>query len=118
MNVRRFAAIDMHGLADSTSRRRLILSKFILGATLSIVLGAFVFLTADSLFWTVFGLWLIGIGFNYVPLAVYAIGFTPTGALQRELAGVDIPTELQRYAGLQTWVFLPLVLVYLAIRQR
>jgi hypothetical protein len=118
VNVRRFAAIDMHGLADSTSRRRLILAKLILGAVLSLVLGAFVLVTADSLFWTVFGLWLIGIGFNYVPLALYAIGFTRPGALQRELAGVDIPTELQRYAGLQTWVFLPFVLVYLAIRQR
>ena len=118
MNVRRLAAIDMHGLVGSTFRRRLIFWEFILGAILSLVLGVFVFITADSLFWTVFGLWLIGIGFNYVPLAVYAIGFTRPGALQRELAGVDIPTELQRYAGLQTWVFLPFVLVYLAIRQR
>ena len=118
MNVRRFAAIDMHGLADSTSRRRIILGKFILGAILSLVLGVFVFRTADSLFWTVFGLWLIGIGFNYVPLAMYGISFIRPGALQRELAGLDIPAELQRYAGLQTWVFLPLALVYLAIRQR
>jgi len=108
----------MHGLGDSSSRRSFILLKFILGALLSLVLGVFVFITADSLFWTVFGLWLIGIGFNYVPLAIYAIGFTRPGALQRELAGVDIPTELQRYAGLQTWVFLPFILVYLAIRQR
>ena len=118
MNVRRLAAIDMHGLVGSTFRRRLILWEFILGAVLSLVLGVFVFLTADSLFWTVFGLWLIGIGFNYVPLAIYAIGFTRAGALQRELAGVDIPDELRRYTGLQVWVMLPLALVYLAIRQR
>ena len=118
MNVRRFAAIDMHGLADSASRRKFILLKFILGAILSLILGVFVFITADSLFWTVFGLWLIGIGFNYVPLAMYGISFTRPGALRRELAGVDIPDELRKYTGLQIWVFLPLALVYLAIRQR
>ena len=116
MNVRRLAAIDMHGLVGSTLRRRIILWEFILGAILSLVLGVFVFLTADGLFWTVFGLWLIGIGFNYVP--IYAIGFTRPGALERDLAGVDIPSELRRYTGLQVWVFLPLALVYLAIRQR
>jgi hypothetical protein len=118
MNVRRLAAIDMYGLVGSTFRRRIILWKFILGGILSLALGVFVIITADSLFWVVFGLWLIGIGFNYVPLSVYAIGFTRPGALQRELAGVDIPAELQRYTGLQTWVLLPLALVFLAIRQR
>jgi hypothetical protein len=118
MNVKRLAAIDMHGLNGSTFRRRIILWEFILGAVFAIVLGAFVLVTADSTFWTVFGIWLLTIGLNYVPLALHAIGFTKPGALERELAGVDVPAELKRYTGLQIWVFVPLALVYFALLQR
>ncbi|MFE0526920.1 hypothetical protein ACFW0V_04915 [Micromonospora parva] len=38
------------------------------------------------------------------------------GALDAELAGVDIDRELRRYTVLQLWVFVPLSLVVLAIR--
>ena len=118
MDVRRLAAIDMHGLAGSMLRRRIILWEFILGAVLGLAFGLFVLLTADSLFWAIFGLWLIFLGMNYVPLAIYAIGFTRPGALQQELAGVNIPAELRRYTGLQMWVFVPFALGFFAVRQR
>ncbi|MDG9674341.1 hypothetical protein [Micromonospora sp. DH14] len=38
------------------------------------------------------------------------------GALDAELAGVDIDLELRRYTVLQLWVVVPLSLVVLAIR--
>jgi hypothetical protein len=34
------------------------------------------------------GLWFIGAGLNYAPLAVYAIALSRPGALDTELAGV------------------------------
>ncbi|MEW2430718.1 hypothetical protein AB0877_22140 [Micromonospora sp. NPDC047644] len=62
------------------------------------------------------GLWLVGAGLNYAPLSLYAIALTRPGALDAELAGVDISGDLRRYAVLQLWVFVPLALVVLAIR--
>ena len=60
------------------------------------------------------GLWLIGAGLNYAPLAVYAIALSRPGALETELAGVDTEQELRRYGVLQLWILVPLSLVVLS----
>ena len=62
------------------------------------------------------GLWLIGAGLNYAPLAVYAIALSRPGALETELAGVDTEQELRRYGVLQLWILVPLSLVVLSAR--
>ena len=62
------------------------------------------------------GGWIIGSGLNYAPLAAYAIALSRPGALEAELAGVDIGRELRRYSLLQLWIFVPLTLVVLAVR--
>ena len=46
----------------------------------------------------VLGIWLVGAGVNYVPLAVHAQSLSRPGALEAELAGVDVRREL-RHAG-------------------
>jgi hypothetical protein len=57
------------------------------------------------------GIWILGMGLNYVPLAVFALALIRPGALDAELAGVDTHGELRRYSALQFWVFVPLSLV-------
>lgn len=114
IDVRRLAAIDMHGLQGRRLRRRVILAEFVLGVVVCVALGivSVSFGGAGSL---VFGLWLIGAGLNYVPLSWHAISLSRPGALEAELAGADIPAELRYYTRAQLWVFVPLALVLFAV---
>lgn len=117
LDVRRLAAVDMHGAKGSLVRRRVILSEFVLGAAVTPVLGTLTVAAESGLGWTLFGVWLIGSGLNYLPLAFHAISLTRPGALDAELAGADVCAELRHYTKAQVWVFVPLALVVFALRQ-
>ena len=116
VDVRRLAAVDMHGLKGTSLRRRIIVAEFVLGALVMVGVGGY-FLFTTSGGWPWFALWLIGAGLNYVPLSVYAISLTKPGALAAELDGIDVPAELRRYGGLQLWIFVPLALVFFAVHR-
>ena len=62
------------------------------------------------------GLWVLGAGLNYAPLAAHAVSLNRPGALDVELADVETGRELRRYSLLQLWIFVPLSLVALAAR--
>jgi hypothetical protein len=62
------------------------------------------------------GLWFVGAGLNYAPLAVYAMMLSRPGTLETELAGVDTRQQLRRYGTLQLWILVPLALVVLSAR--
>jgi hypothetical protein len=117
MNVRRLAAIDMHGIYGTRFRRRLILAEFVIGFVALVPLGTWQVVGATGFGGLALGLWLIGTGLNYLPLSAHAIALTRTGALARELDGVDVVAELRRYTVLQLWVLVPLSVVVLATRQ-
>lgn len=117
VDVRRLAALDMHGLAGSRLRRRVILAEFILGAVGCLVLGLLTATFTTGLGWRLIGLWLAGIGVNYVALSLHALSLTRPGALDAELAGVDVGREVRRYTKLQAWIMVPLLLAVLAVRQ-
>jgi len=117
MNVRRLAAIDMHGLAGTQFRRRVILAEFVLGALGCVVLGLLTAARSQGVGWRVIGVWLVGVGVNYFVLALHAISLSRAGALDAELRGVDVGSELRRYTYLQVWIVVPLLLVVLAVLQ-
>ncbi|HEY7266275.1 MAG TPA: hypothetical protein VH501_01145 [Solirubrobacterales bacterium] len=117
IDVRRLAAVDMYGAAGSRIRRRVILAEFLLGAVIGSALGLFV-LVATGGWMAVFGAWLLGACLNYVPLSLHALDLSRPGALERELRGVEVRAELRHYTKAQIWLFVPLVLVVLAIAQR
>lgn len=117
MTVRQLAAVDMYGARGTLRRRRIILAEFVLGAIGCVALGLAAALPGSpGPVRLVLGLWLAGVGLNYVPLAAYAIRLSRPGALEAELAGVDVPRELRRYATWQLWVAVPLLFVVLALR--
>ncbi|MFF0153474.1 hypothetical protein [Micromonospora sp. NPDC005203] len=116
MNVRRLAAIDMYGSRGTTRRRWIILAEFLVGVVVMVTWGVWLLASAHGLGSRVLGLWLTGAGLNYAPLSAYAIALMRPGALDAELAGASIDGELRRYTVLQLWVFIPLSLVVLAIR--
>lgn len=106
----------MHGSRGTIRRRRIILAEFLVGMVLMVPWGGWLLTSSDGFGTRAFGLWLVGAGLNYAPLSVYALALTRPGALDAELAGVDIDGELRRYTVLQLWVFVPLSLVAFAVR--
>jgi hypothetical protein len=117
LDVRRLAAVDMHGVAGTRRRRRLIRAEFILGAVGGMGLGVWVALTAPTAGWKVFGAWVAGVGVNYAAAAWQAALLSRPGALEAELAGVDIRRELRRYSYLQFWVVVPFLFAVLVLRR-
>jgi hypothetical protein len=117
-SVRRLAAIDMWGNKGSPLRRRLILVEFLVGALGGVGLGVLTLVTASDAIWIAVGIWLVGVGLNYVPLAFHAISLTRRGELERELAGVDIRSEIRLYTKAQFRLLVPLWLAILAFNQR
>jgi hypothetical protein len=116
MNVRRLAAIDMYGTRGTMRRRRIILVEFIAGVIVAAVFGIWLLARASDIGDRVFGVWVLGVALNYAPLAAYAISLSRSGALDAELAGVETGLELRRYSILQLWIFVPLSLVVVVIR--
>jgi ABC-type Fe3+-siderophore transport system permease subunit len=101
----------------SKASPRVILAEFILGAVGGVVIGLLTATRASGAGWRVFGVWLAGIGVNYVTLALHAVSLSRPGALDAELAGVDVGGELRQYTYLQAWIVVPLLLAVLAVLQ-
>ena len=116
VDVRRLAAVDMHALRGTDTRRRAILAEVVLGTIAGIGIGTFLLFSAAGALGLVLGAWALGIGINYVPLAVHALSLRSRTRLRRELRGVDLPAELRYYTRAQFWVFVPLSFVWFALR--
>jgi hypothetical protein len=118
IDVRRLAAVDMHGTHGTQRRRRIIVAEFVLGAVVGTAIGVAVAVTASSAGWRVFGAWIAGACLNYVPLALHALDLSRPGRLGAELEGVDVPAELRYYTKAQLWIAVPLLFIVLALAQR
>jgi hypothetical protein len=117
MTVRRLAVVDMWGSAGSPRRRRVIRWEFVVGAVGCLALGAFVLSGSSTALWAVIGLWLLGAGVNYVPLAIYARALSRPGALEAELHGSDRGRELRRAGLQQLWIAVPCAVALAAVRE-
>jgi hypothetical protein len=117
LDVRRLAAVDMHGVSGTPLRRRLIRAEFVLGAVGCLGLGVWAAVTAPAPGWKLFGAWLAGAGVNYAVLAWQALSLSRPGALEAELAGADIRRDLRHYSSRQFWVVVPLLFAVLAFRR-
>ena len=116
LNVRRLAALDMHGARGTRRRRRVILAEFALGAVGSLLLGAWALTWGDAT-GVVLGIWLLGLAANYVPLTAHVLSLWPPGTLETELAGADLRAELRQYTRAQVWVLVPFWVARLAVAQ-
>jgi len=106
VDVRRLAAADMWGTAGTKRRRRLIRIEFFAGAVGCIALGVLALATGSG-WMTLLGIWLVGAGINYVPLAWEAQSLSKPGALEQELQGADLRHELRRAGVRQLWIAVP-----------
>lgn len=81
-----------------------------MGAILCSALGLLLALRGTG--WIVFaGVWLCGVGANYIPLAVHARTLSRPGALDAALQEADPARELRLAARRQMWIAVPLALV-------
>ena len=117
IDVRRLAAIDMHGRHGSKRRRRLVLAEFVLAAIDIPLLGLAIVLAASSAPRVLLGAYLIGVGLNFVPLALHGISMSRASRLGTELADVDVAAELRRYTAKQLFIGIPLLVLTLGVVQ-
>jgi hypothetical protein len=116
LDVRRLAALDMHGAPAARSRRRMILSEFALGTLGCATLGAWAF-SWNSTFGVILGFWLLGLAANYLPLTAHVLTLWRGQALDAELAGIDLHAQLRSYTRAQVWVLVPFWVAGLALTQ-
>ena len=117
VDVRRLAALDMHGVAGTRLRRRLIIAEFYFGAIGGVGFGIWIAVFAAAAGTQAFGAWMAGVGVNYGALAWQTIPLARPGALDAELAGADVIGELRSYTLRQFWVVVPFLFAVLALRQ-
>ncbi len=116
IDVRRLAALDMHGTRGTRRRRRVILAEFGLGTVAGAALGASA-VTWDAPAGVVLGVWLLGLAANYLPLTAHVLSLWRPGRLEAELAGADLRAELRHYTRAQFWVLVPFWVAGLALAQ-
>jgi hypothetical protein len=115
LDVRRLAAIDMWGSVGVRWRRWVILAEFLLGVVVAGSVGIALLTPGGPR--TVVGVWFLGVAANYLPLSVHAVMLVRRGALEAEIAGVDVGAELRHYTTAQLWIVVPLLLVVVAVHQ-
>ena len=105
IDIRTLAALDIAFLGP-----RIILIEFAAGVLLPIALGAMTLARAGSPTMTLFGLYLITLGINYVPLMLYAISIVRAGSAAAEIAGEsqDLKSMFRRYRRQSLLLLVPL----------
>ena len=111
---RRLAALDMWGTRGSLRRRGIIRAEFIAGTAGCTLLGVLTLLRGNG-GWILLGVWLVGAGANYLPLALEAHRLSRPGALEAELASAGPRRELRSGAKAQLWIAVPFALCVAAL---
>lgn len=119
LDVRRLVAVDLHGWKGTRRRRLIVLAEFVGGAVLGLALGLWVELAAGNVGWgLLLGIWLIGVGANYVALTLNALPLLGQAALTNEVGSLDLSQLLKRYRVRSLWLVAPFLVAVLAVVQR
>jgi hypothetical protein len=111
INVRKLVALDMF-----LNGKWLILTEFVVTAFGSLALAYFAYApTAGQILWTI---WLSGIGVNYLPLAIYAVGFVARNNYQDVAKDVMPDSVNRRYNRQQFLLFVPFLVAILSVIQK
>ena len=109
IDIRTLAALDIAFLGP-----RVILIEFTAGVLLPIALGSLTLARAGSLSGTLFGVYLITLGINYVPLMIYAVRIVHAGSASAEIADEshDRARMFRRYRRQSLLLLVPLVVPF------
>ena len=111
---RRLAAADMWGTRGSLRRRRIIRAEFVVATCGCTLLGILTLLHGSG-GWIFLGVWLVGAGANYFPLALEAQRLSRPGALEAQMAGPEPARELRTAAKSQLWIAVPFAMCVAAL---
>lgn len=118
INVRKLAAIDLEFLGP-----KIILSEFGLGVLGSLTLGILSIRAGMHRFhsarMTVFGVYLLLLGINYVPLLLHALDIARNGCARQEIADElgNRRVTFRKYRRQSLFLLLPMVVPIAAIVQ-
>jgi hypothetical protein len=118
LNVRKLAALDLHFLGS-----RLILIEFALGVIGPLVFGTLTIRSAlrhgFPLGPTLFGVYLMSLGINYIPLFVHAANLVRTGDASREIAEelANKRATFRRYRRQSLYLLVPFAVPLFALLQ-
>jgi hypothetical protein len=114
VNVRRLAAVDLSGLGP-----KIVIPEFALGVIGASALGVLTVLRSGSPGATAFGVALIGVGVNYIPLLIHAVDLVRRSAVEATIAdeGSDRRALYARYRKQSLWLLLPFVVGLAALSQ-
>jgi hypothetical protein len=104
----------MYGTRGTNRRRRIVYAEFIAGACACSLLGILALVTG-SLGWVLFGAWLVGVGINCVAMALEAGRLSRPGALEAEMAGLELRQELRSATKAQLWIAVPFAVCLAAV---
>jgi hypothetical protein len=119
VNVRKLAAIDLLFLGP-----RLILAEFAIGVIGMVALGL---LSAwqgahrfQSMWMVLFGIYLIFVGINYIPLLLHAIDISCKRSAEQEITDElkNKKEAFRKYRRQSVWLLVPLAVIIAAIPQR
>ncbi|HJZ73029.1 MAG TPA: hypothetical protein VKE51_14890 [Vicinamibacterales bacterium] len=114
VNVRRLAAVDLSGLGP-----RIIIPEFAVGVLGAPALGVLTVLRSQSLGMTAFGIALIGLGVNYIPLLIHAIELVRRSAVEAAIAdeACDRRALYAKYRRQSLWLLFPFAVGFAALLQ-
>ena len=118
LDVRKLAAIDLELLGA-----KFILTEFGIGVAGAMALGALTLRAGLTRFhsprMTMFGVYLLLLGINYVPLLLHAIGMARQGSARKEIAGElgDKRAAMRKYRRQSLFLLLPLLIPIAAVLQ-
>jgi hypothetical protein len=114
VNVRRLAAVDLSGLGPG-----IVIPEFAIAVVGAPALGILTVLRSGSLAATTFGVALIGLGVNYVPLLVHAIDLVRHSTVEATTAGhaLDRRALYAKYRRQSLWLLLPFIVAIAALVQ-
>jgi|SRR5215467_6512103 len=112
-NARKLAAVDLAFLGP-----RVILPEFILGIVGPIGLGIWTIAKIRSTGGILFGVYLLLIGVNYIPLLGHAISLVKQGTAHQEIGGeTDDKRKLfRKYRRQSLLLLLPLIVPFLTLK--
>jgi len=114
VNVRRLAAVDLSGLSP-----KIIIPEFALGTLGASALGILTVVRSGSFGMTAFGVALIGLGVNYIPLLIHAIDLVRRSGVDAAIGdeGLDRGALYAKYRKQSLWLLFPFAVGLAAVAQ-
>jgi hypothetical protein len=114
INLRKLAAIDILFLGS-----RIIIGEFAGGVLLCAGMGVFVLLRSHSFGAKAFGIYLIALGINYIPMLIYALSITKAQSALAEISDEldDKRRAMAKYRRQSLLLLVPVLVPILALKQ-